>query len=266
LKRKKSIWLFALIIILSGGACVLMTFTALGSSLTLWLAMNQPQVTATPTATPRKLAALPRLTSSPSATRIPSTATPTPLPTDTATLVPTLTPSSTPSPTPVTPSATPPPPPPTPVPTDTPTPAPSFPFIILESEGHETNHLNFDVFVAITDENNKPLSGYRVLGRHSSGLQADSQVSAGDWTVNSGASQYKGGNLKYEAFNSPTGVWTLQLEMSLGSRWRRGLNFRLTLPPHRGILSYIGESLNPDTIFISSHLPPKKVYGIIPHV
>lgn len=211
LKRKNSTWIMGLIILLLVGSCVLVAFTALGSGLTLWLAVNKIEVTATPTATPtRKLAALPSPTPSPSPTFTPiPTETPTPLPTATATLVPTWTPSFTPTPLPATP--TPPPPTPTPLPSDTPTPTPSFPFVVLETEGHETNHLNFDIYVAITDKDNKPLSGYRLLGHHSSGLQVDSQVSANDWTVNSGARQYKGGNLKYEAPNSPTGTWTLQL-------------------------------------------------------
>jgi hypothetical protein len=65
--------------------------------------------------------------------------------------------------------------------------------------------------VAITDSKNKPLSDYRVIGTHPNGLQVESQVSAADWTVNSGAMHYKAGNIKYEAPNSPTGVWTLQL-------------------------------------------------------
>lgn len=200
-----------MVVILLGGSCVFAAFTIAGSSLTLWLAMQQPVVTATPTATStRKLVALLAPSPSPSAPLIPTlTETPTPLPTDTATFTPSLTPTFTPTATPMTPSATP--PPPTPTPTDTPTPAPSFPFIIVETEGHETNHLNFDIYIAITDEDNKPLSGYRVLGHHSSGLQVDSQTSAGDWTVNSGARQYKGGNLKYEAPNSPTGAWAIQL-------------------------------------------------------
>jgi hypothetical protein len=81
----------------------------------------------------------------------------------------------------------------------------------LETEVFPTNHLNFDVYIAITNDDNKPLSGYRVMGHHSSGIQVESQVSANDWTVNSGAKHYKGGNLKYEAFNPPTGVWSLQL-------------------------------------------------------
>jgi hypothetical protein len=213
LKSKNSTWVIGLAILLLGGSCVLLAFTALGSGLTLWLAVNQIEVTATPTATStRKLAALPSPTPSASATFTPiPTETPTPLPTATATLVPTLTPSFTPTPIPATPTPAPPPPPATPLPSDTPTPAPSFPFVVLETEGHETNHLNFDIYVAITDKDNKPLSGYRLLGHHSSGLEVDSQVSANDWTVNSGARQYKGGNLKYEASNSPSGTWTLQL-------------------------------------------------------
>jgi hypothetical protein len=82
---------------------------------------------------------------------------------------------------------------------------------VLETAQFPTNHPNFDVYIAITNADNKPLSGYRVVGVHSGGLQIDSQPSAGDWTVNSGAMHYKGGNLKYEAPNSPTGTWRLQL-------------------------------------------------------
>lgn len=65
--------------------------------------------------------------------------------------------------------------------------------------------------MAVINGKNKPLPGYRLRGVHSSGLQIDSQVSADDWTQNSGAMHYKAGNVKYEAPNSPTGVWTLEL-------------------------------------------------------
>ena len=65
--------------------------------------------------------------------------------------------------------------------------------------------------VAIVNDDNRPLGNYRVIGTHSSGIQIESRPSDGDWTVNSGAMHYKGGNVKYEAPNSPTGVWTLQL-------------------------------------------------------
>lgn len=69
------------------------------------------------------------------------------------------------------------------------------------------------------------MSGYRVIGRHSSGLQIDSQVSANDWTVNSGAKHYKAGNVKYEAFNSPSGTWTLQLVDEAGQPVAPAIDF-----------------------------------------
>ena len=59
LKKKQFRLMVILTIILSIGFCMAGTFTALGSGVTLWLAVSQPEVTATPTATPRKLAALP---------------------------------------------------------------------------------------------------------------------------------------------------------------------------------------------------------------
>jgi hypothetical protein len=81
----------------------------------------------------------------------------------------------------------------------------------VETQKFDTSHLNFDVYIAVTNEDNKPLSGYRVIGLHSSGVQIESQVSAAEWTVNSGARHYKAGNIKYEAPNSSTGTWSLQL-------------------------------------------------------
>jgi hypothetical protein len=169
----------------------------------------------------RQVAELPTITSTPTATQTPSP-TPTDLPTNTPTLSPTPTPSPTPvpdTPTPL-PSATatpvptdvPVPPTATPLPTEPPPPtAPPYGFVIKESAGFETNHLNFDVYVAVVDRNNTPLRDYRVIGTHSSGMQQESGPSAGDWTQNSGAMHYKAGNMKYEVFNSPGGVWTLQL-------------------------------------------------------
>ena len=73
------------------------------------------------------------------------------------------------------------------------------------------------MFIAITDANNTPLSGYRVVGTHENGLQVDSPISAGAWTENSGAMHYKAGNIKYVVPNSPNGVWTLQLIDSDGN-------------------------------------------------
>jgi hypothetical protein len=100
----------------------------------------------------------------------------------------------------------------TPLPTNTLTPTvPPYQFIVKEFAEFETSHLNFDVYVAVVDRGNKPQSDYRLIGTHSSGLRQESRPSAGDWTENSGAMHYKAGNIKYEIFNSPSGVWTLQL-------------------------------------------------------
>lgn len=189
------------------GLCLAASVIAFSSGLLFWSSYNQNSLRAASAVTPaRKRIATPTPTPSPINTPT-STATPTPLPTATPTLTPR--PTLTPSPTLVPPTET---STFTPAPTDTPTPPPpSFPFIITETAGFETNHLDFDVYVAITDAKNKPLGGYRVIGSHSSGLTVESQVSAGDWTVNSGAMHYKGGNVKFSAPNSPSGTWNLQL-------------------------------------------------------
>jgi hypothetical protein len=92
-----------------------------------------------------------------------------------------------------------------------PSPTPAFAFEVLEFEKFPTNHLNFDVYVAVTDGSNNPLAGYRMVGRHSDGMQLASDLSANRWTQNSGAMHYKAGNIKVEVFNSPGGVWALQL-------------------------------------------------------
>lgn len=201
--------------------CLGGTFVTLGSGLTLWAAVDR--ASERPTATPRfirraaviqtatPVANLPSPTSAPAATLSP-TATLRPSPSPTLTPLPSATPlpaSATPVPPTVTPLPTQSPPTATAAPTDTPMPA--YPFEVVETDRFPTNHFDFDVFVAITNNDNKPLGGYRVLGRHSSGLQWDSDVSANDWTVNSGAMHYKAGNVKYSMLKSPGGTWTLQL-------------------------------------------------------
>jgi hypothetical protein len=82
---------------------------------------------------------------------------------------------------------------------------------VVENQGFPTGKPDFDVFVAVTNPDNRPLEGYRVIGNHSSGLQVESPVSGGDWTENSGAMHYKGGNMKYHVPDSPGGNWLLQL-------------------------------------------------------
>lgn len=198
--------------------CLVGTFVVFGSGLAIWFfdsSAGAPQPTSHAVASGDR--SLPTFTPTSSPTPIP-TETPTPVPFDTA--LPTATSTDTPTPvptkTPLPPTDTPPPtlapPTATPLPTDTPTPVPpNYPFIIKEKLEFGTNHLNFDVYVAITDKNNNPLNNYRVIGTHSGGMQVESAVSAGAWTENSGANHYKAGNIKYAIPNSPSGVWNLQL-------------------------------------------------------
>lgn len=210
------------------GLCATGAFVALGSGLALFMlgdstASNSAAESA-PTRRPVEAASLPTVTSTPATTASP-TATPIPLPTDTPTATatasptakPTPLPTDTPSPDTPTPTATSAPPTATPLPTETPSPtAVPYAFIIKEQAGFETNHLNFDVYIAVVDGSNKPLPDYRIVGTHSSGMQVESHPTANDWTENSGAMHYKGGNLKYEVMNSPDGDWTLQLVGSDG--------------------------------------------------
>lgn len=205
-------------IVLLLGLCLGGSLAIAGSGVGLWYLFGlNPGGEPTPRLRPTRQQAAAARTFTP-------TASPTPIPTATAsptltsTSIPTATPPPTPTLLPPTPTAVPPtdtpppmPAPPTPTPLPTDTPIPSYPFKVVETSQFPTNHLSFDVYVAITNADNRPVSGYRVLGTHSSGLQIDSQISAGDWTVNSGAMHYKAGNIKYEAPNSPAGVWTLQL-------------------------------------------------------
>jgi hypothetical protein len=239
LRKKQHRIIFIVGIILLTGLCLAITFVTMGSGLTLWFGLKQTAnlsptdprptrkilVMASPTpitnapspstiATPTTLSVASSTTLSPDTTVVsmPLSVTPTslPLPTDTATPTPLpATPTSTALPPTAILSPTPPPPTATDMPTATAIPA--YSFTILETEQFPTSHFNFDVYIAITDANNTPLSGYRVLGQHSDGLQVESQVSANVWTANSGAMHYKAGNIKYEVPNSPGGVWTLQL-------------------------------------------------------
>jgi hypothetical protein len=199
--------------------CGLLVFVLFGSGL--WVARRNVSARADEGVMPVQevsIATLAPLPAQTETTRPTATASPTSLPTATATLV--LTPSPTPRPTDTpTPTATLVPPTPVPVPatvtpppTDTPEPPPpAFPFIIKETGTFPTNHLNFDIFIAVVDQKNKPLGGFRVTGTHSNGWQVESALTAGDWTENSGAMHYKGGNVKFTAPNSPTGLWTMQL-------------------------------------------------------
>ena len=195
------------------GVCLAVALAVAGSGLAVWVTVDKTAVLPSPT-TRLVRWSMPTLTPTPAFTATPThtltpawtpTAIPTTTPpaTDTPTTVPTSTPSATPAQAP--PAAT-----PAPSPTDTPAP-PAFPFVIQETASFPTNHFDFDVYVAITDQDNKPLSGYRVAAQHSSGQQTTTETSAGDWTVNSGAMHYKAGNLKVSVPKSDSGAWALQL-------------------------------------------------------
>ena len=166
-----------------------------------------------------QIRSLPTFTPTPAPIFIPTSTQTSLPPTATATFTPTPSPPPTNTPPPTdTPSPAPVPPTPTPLPTDTPTPVPVvYPFIIKETGQFGTTHLNFDVFIAITNADNNPLDGFRVIATHNSGLQLESANSVRAWTENSGAMHYKAGNIKFTAPNSPTGLWNLQLIDSDGS-------------------------------------------------
>ncbi len=211
-------YIILIVVILTIGVCItgLMVLTLGGLT---WVTLH-PLSSGDPSPTSRQLAAVIRPTFTPSATPTSTDTppeTPTPPPTPTETRLPTSTPTATVTPIPPTETVIPPTATPRPLPTatdtpaPTPTPAPVYEFTILEQANFPTGNPNFDAYVAVTDEGNNPLAGYRLLGRHSDGRTVDSRVSANRWTENSGAMHYKAGNIKYEAPNSATGVWTLQL-------------------------------------------------------
>lgn len=201
------------------GLCLGGGIVLFGSGLTVWIVSDD--ITALADDSPRREISVAKVPTLPTSTAtVPPTETPTPLPTNTPTPRPSDTPTATaaptdtpmPSATPVPPTAPPPPPTETPPPTDTPTPLPpEYPFVVKENLTYPTNHEDFDVFVAIVNQKNKPLSGYRVIGTHDSGQQVETSASASDWTENSGAMHYKAGNIKFRVPNSPPGQWTLQL-------------------------------------------------------
>jgi hypothetical protein len=214
-------FIISIIAIVLIALCILGMFILFGSGLAIWFidsSASASQVASRPISI-NQARSLPTFTPTPTPTSI-STFTPSPLPPSTATPTVVLAatplpaippPTDTPSPTPLSPTST-------PLPTDTPTPVPvTYPFIIKETAQFGTTHLNFDVFIAITDADNHPLAGYRVIGGHSSGLQLESAPSAAAWTENSGAMHYKAGNIKYAVPNSPSGVWNLQLIDSDGN-------------------------------------------------
>lgn len=219
---------FAFIMLI--GLCLGGMLAVTGGGVTLWVSMREAANARPTAAPPPTLVPLVQLRASPTPTIEPllDPVTPTAMPADAeapshtpepppapATPRPTDAPVPTDTPLPPTetalPPTQPPPPPPTETPAPTDPPAPAFAFAVVENDAFPTGNPGFDVFVAVTNADNKPLAGYRVVGSHTGGFQVEGPVSAGDWTENSGAKHYKGGNIKFQSANSPTGVWTLQL-------------------------------------------------------
>lgn len=226
MKRYTQILFLGLGIIIALGFCAAVAFVTTGSGLTiLYFRDTNRRPTAAPVVTLRALSlvrgtATPALTATPTVAPLadvssieaitePDTPTPTAPPAETETPPPPSTPTDAPPPTDTPPPVQPPPATNTPVPTDTP--APSYDFAVIENDQFPTGKADLDVFIAVTNRDNKPIGGYRVIGNHSGGMQVESAVSAGDWTENSGANHYKAGNIKLSVPNSPGGSWTLQL-------------------------------------------------------
>lgn len=225
--QKQARILFVLLTILIVALCIGTAFVTLGSSVTLWFALDRNSARPTPTVRLLRRAAvletaIPTAASATATPTVQPTETAMPSPTPTATFATLIAPTFTPAPptsTSFPPTATPVPTqaPPTATPLPTATPIPSYPFTILETGQFPTSHINFDVFIAVTSADNKPLAGYRVLAQHDSGLQEETEISAGDWTHNSGAMHYKAGNIKLSVLGSPGGVWVLQLVDEAGT-------------------------------------------------
>lgn len=165
----------------------------------------RPTFTPTPDWTPTPTVTLtPAATATPTETPIP-TETPTPLPTDTPVPTETPLPTDTPKPRPPTATFTPAPP--------TATPAPSYPFKVIEGPTwFKTTNPILVMYVALTDANNVPVGGLKVVGDHQpSGAHVESALSCHkDFCKRNGeAGTIKQGNVAFEPPVYETGVWNL---------------------------------------------------------
>lgn len=96
-------------------------------------------------------------------------------------------------------------------------PTPAFPFSIAEQGNRAfqtTNHHPIVIFVAVVNEKNIPLGGYKVIGDHTpSGRHVESTLTEPDWSqVNCLSCGYiKQGNVKLEPGNFEDGIWNIYL-------------------------------------------------------
>ena len=175
--------------------------------------------------------------------------------TDIPTPVPTLTPSTTPEAT-ATPAATetpvpadtPPPPPPRPTDTPeppTPPPAPSFPFAMVEQGNRlfqKTNYHVITVYVAVVNEGNIPLGGYKVVGDHvPSGQHVESAESAWEWNVVNclDCDYVKQGNLKFEPGPFTDGVWNIYLADPGGTPLSETVSLSYATDPEQWVWDFV---------------------------
>ncbi len=192
------------------------------SKITLPTKTARPTFTATPNWTPT-----PTVTLTPTPTRTPTeTSTPTETPTPTETAIPTGTATVAPTntPTPAPPTNTPKPRPPTNTPTPappTPTPTPDFPFKVVEGpQGYPTSNPILVMYIALTDANNTPIGGLKVVGDHTpTGDHWVSGESCFDFCkVNGLEGTLKFGNVTFEPPRYETGVWNLYVVDGAGNQ------------------------------------------------
>ena len=213
--RKFSVLLLVVVALLIAGAGCVLTDTLsrrLGRQARTPLAQvsrtPRPTFTPTPPWTPTPThTPTPTMTSTPTDTPIP---TETPIPTDTPTPEPTNTPRPRPQP-----------------PTDTPAPPPTpeYPFAVIEISSPEFTHTTnpmIVVYVAITDQNNTPLGGYRVVGDSAQSpyqSHVESPPSCYNWCATSGRGGYiKAANVKFEPGPFIDGTWNIYLVDGAGQQ------------------------------------------------
>ena len=208
--RNKTALLVGLLLLASGVSCSLRDTLSrrLGQQPQATLSgvtkTPRPTFTATPDWTPT-----PTDTGTPTATLIPTDTpipTETPVPTDTDTPEPT----NTPKPRPPQPTDTPGPP--------TPTPMPDYPFVVAElSDPMWTSTTNpwTEIFVAVTDQNNTPLGGYKVVGDAANAVtpHLESPPTCFDWckTTGRGGKYVKAANTTFEPGPFIDGAWNIYL-------------------------------------------------------
>jgi len=240
-KRSVAI-LLAGIVLLAGG---------LGCSLTQRLAGRfalEPTATLAPTKTLRPTftptpdwTPTPTITPTPTNTPIP-TDTPTPVPTDTPTPMPptdTPVPTATFTPAPPTPTFTPAPP--------TPTPAPSYPLSVVDQTDRTFTHTDSHfllIYVNITDANETPLGGYRVIGDSSNGMHYESAESCWDYCTGNfkepGGGYKKRANIKVEPPGGFfDGTWNFYVVDGGGGQVSPTLSFTYSSDPSQWVWDFI---------------------------